>query len=50
MPDLGTYAVEVLSAYAVSLGLLAVIVGVSVLRGKRIKRALEQAEARLKDV
>ncbi|MEL6800829.1 MAG: heme exporter protein CcmD [Pseudomonadota bacterium] len=50
MPDLGAYAVEVLSAYIVSLGLLAVIVAASVWRGKRIKRALQDAEARHKNV
>ncbi|MBT8457114.1 MAG: heme exporter protein CcmD [Rhodobacteraceae bacterium] len=49
MPDLGTYAVEVLSAYAVSIGLLIALVVVSVLRGKRVKRALEAAEARLRN-
>ena len=50
MPDLGAYAAEVLSAYAVSLTLLAAIVAASVWRGKRIKRALEDAEARHKYV
>jgi heme exporter protein C len=46
MPDLGRYAVEVLSAYAVSIGLLAGIVGISVARARRVRRALDEAEAR----
>ena len=49
MPDLGPYAVEVLSAYAVSLGLLIALIVFSVMRGKRIKRALEEAEARVRN-
>jgi heme exporter protein D len=46
MPDLGRYAVEVLSAYAVSIGLLAGIVAISVARARRVRRALDEAEAR----
>jgi heme exporter protein D len=46
MPDLGRYAVEVLSAYAVSILLLAGIVGLSVMRARRVKRDLDEAEAR----
>lgn len=44
MPDLGTYAVEVLSAYAVSILLLLGIVGLSWRRYVRVRAALEQAE------
>ena len=44
MPDLGKYAVEVMSAYAVSLMLLALLVWVSVARGRRARSALLQAE------
>ncbi len=46
MPDLGKYAVEVLSAYGVTIGLLIAIVAVSVMRERRVKRDLEDAEAR----
>jgi heme exporter protein D len=46
MPDLGRYAVEVLSAYAVSILLLAGIVGLSVMRARRVKRDLDETEAR----
>ena len=49
MPDLGKYAVWVLSAYGVSLGLLAAIVWLSVIRSRRVRRALDEAEARLKN-
>ena len=48
MPDLGAYAVEVLSAYAVSLGLLVALVVLSVIRSRQVKRRLAEAEARLK--
>jgi heme exporter protein D len=49
MPDLGKYAVYVLSSYAVSLGLIAVIVALSVWRARRVKRELDRVEARQKD-
>lgn len=44
MPDLGNYAVEVLLSYGVSLGLLAIIVGLSVRRSRRVRDALEKVE------
>jgi heme exporter protein D len=46
MPDLGKYAFEVLSAYAVSILLLAGIVALSVLRARKVRRELDEAEAR----
>ena len=46
MPDLGKYAVEVLSAYGVSILLLAGIVALSWARARKVRRALEEAEAR----
>ena len=49
MPDLGKYAVEVLLAYGVSLALLVGIVWLSVGRARRVRRALEDAEARARD-
>ena len=49
MPDLGRYALEVTLAYAGSLSALAIIVWISVARAKRIKRALDDAEARWKN-
>jgi heme exporter protein D len=45
MPDLGKYADAVLSAYAVSLLLMAGIVLVSLWRARAVKRELETAEA-----
>ncbi len=45
-PDLGKYAVEVLAAYGVSLALLAGILGLSVARARRVRRELDEAEAR----
>ncbi len=45
IPDLGRYATEVLSAYAVSLVLLALITALSVRRWRRLKAAVERAEA-----
>ena len=44
MPDLGVYAAEVLGAYAVSLGLLAVLVWVSFAQARRVRRRLEEVE------
>jgi heme exporter protein D len=46
IPDLGKYAGTVLSAYAVSLLLLAAIVGLSIWQARRVKRRLDAAEAR----
>ncbi|MHA7874685.1 MULTISPECIES: heme exporter protein CcmD [unclassified Roseivivax] len=46
MPDLGKYADTVLSAYAVTLVLLALLVLASVLRARQVKRQLERVEAR----
>jgi heme exporter protein D len=45
MPDLGKYALWVLSAYGVSLGLLAAITLLSVLQARRTRRALQRMEA-----
>ena len=44
MPELGDYAVYVLSSYAASILLLAGIVGLSVRRSRRVKRELERIE------
>lgn len=49
MPDLGKYAGEVLLAYGVAGILLAALVLFSIIQGRRVKRALDQAEARRKD-
>ncbi len=46
MPDLGKYAAEVLSAYAVTLVMLLAIVWLSIARARRVKRELEEVEAR----
>ncbi len=44
MPDLGKYAFEVLTAYAASIAVLAVLVGASVRRSRKVKRALKAVE------
>ncbi len=44
MPDLGDYAGAVLSAYAISLGLLAVIIVISWRRAVAVQRALKKVE------
>lgn len=46
MPDLGKYAVAVLSSYGVTVVLLAAVVGLTLWQGRRIKRQLEEVEAR----
>lgn len=48
MPDLGKYATEVISAYGVSLVLLAVLLGLTLRRGRAARADLEQIEAEAK--
>ena len=49
MPDLGTYSFEVLSSYALTIALIAGLIWFSVARAKRVRRALEDAEARVRN-
>jgi len=44
MPDLGKYAVEVLGAYGISLGLISVLLLVTLRRGRKARIALRQME------
>ena len=44
MPDLGKYAFEVLASYGASLGLLAVLVLVTLRRGRAARAELVRAE------
>lgn len=44
MPDLGRYSVEVLSAYGVSLVLLAGVVVISVWRARKVRGQLARVE------
>jgi heme exporter protein D len=46
MPDLGSYAVYVLSSYAVSLALIVALVAVSLRRSRKVRAELEQIEGR----
>lgn len=46
MPELGKYAVEVMSAYVVSLLLLAALIGLTLRRGRAAKAALDAVEAK----
>ncbi|WP_425277782.1 heme exporter protein CcmD [Roseivivax isoporae] len=46
MPDLGDYAGAVLSAYAVSLGLIVGLVVLSLWRARRVRAALDKVERR----
>ena len=48
IPDLGKYASTVLSAYAISLLLLAGIVVLSVVQARRARRRMNEAAQRLK--
>lgn len=48
MPELGKYAGAVLSSYAVSLVLLAVLVLLSLMRARKVKTELDQIENRSK--
>lgn len=49
MPDLGKYAVTVLSAYGASFALLVGLVAWTLWQGARVKRTLDEAEARAQD-
>ncbi len=46
MPDLGKYAASVLSAYGVSIVLIALLVAVSLWQGARMKKRLDAVERR----
>ncbi|HDR28780.1 heme exporter protein CcmD [Rhodovulum tesquicola] len=46
IPDLGKYAGAVLSSYAISLALLVALVVLSLWRAARVRRQLEEVEAR----
>ena len=46
MPDLGRYAVAVLSSYGASIGLLVAVVALTLWQGRRVKRQLAEVEAR----
>lgn len=46
MLELGKYSTTILSAYAVTLVLLAAIIVVSVVRARKVKRQLAELEAR----
>ena len=47
MPDLGKYAGTVLGAYGAALVLLVALVALTIWQGRRVKRALEEIEARV---
>jgi heme exporter protein D len=46
MPDLGKYAGTVLGAYGAALVLLIGLVALTIWQGRRVKRALQEIEAR----
>lgn len=46
LPDLGKYAVTVLSAYGVSIALLVGLIVISVAKGRRVRKQMTDAEAR----
>ncbi|GAA0286310.1 heme exporter protein CcmD [Rhodovulum strictum] len=46
IPDLGKYAGAVLSSYAITLVLLAALIGLSLWRAARVRRQLDEVEAR----
>lgn len=48
MPDLGKYAEAVLSSYAVSILLIAVLIAVSVRRSNRMRKDLQDVENKVK--
>ena len=46
IPDLGRYAVAVLSSYGATIVLLAALVALTVWQGRRVRRQLDEVEAR----
>ena len=46
MPELGKYAGTVLGAYGAALVLLVALVTLTIWQGRRVRRALEEVEAR----
>ena len=48
MVDLGKYAIPVLSAYAASIGILIAIVWQSIARAAKVKKDLQELEAKRK--
>lgn len=48
MPDLARYAGTVIGAYAVAVGMLALLVGLTWERSARVRRRLAEVEARMK--
>lgn len=46
MPDLGKYANAVLGSYAAAIVLILALVGISLWRGARVRRALRELEQR----
>ena len=45
-PDLGNYATEVLTAYALSVGLLVLLLALSLRRSRKVSAQLAEVEAR----
>jgi heme exporter protein D len=48
MPELGKYAVAVLSSYGVSIALLAALCAVSLIRARKMRRDLAELEKRMR--
>jgi len=48
IPELGKYATEILSSYAISIVILLLLVWGSLRRSRRVKIELEQVEARVR--
>ena len=46
MPELGKYAGAVIGSYAASIVLIAVLIGLTIWQGRRVRQALLAAEAR----
>lgn len=48
LPDLGKYSDTVLSAYAASIFLLVILVALTLLRGRRVRRDMDALEQRMR--
>ncbi|WP_170349104.1 MULTISPECIES: heme exporter protein CcmD [Ruegeria] len=47
IPDLGKYADTVLWSYAASIGLLALLIVFSIVRGRKVRAEMEKVEQRM---
>ncbi|WP_424934210.1 heme exporter protein CcmD [Amaricoccus macauensis] len=48
IPDLGRYSITILGAYGITIALIGGLAAFSILRSKRVRQALDRAEAEVR--